>query len=64
MGYSPWVHKELDATEHVRKKVIRRTRGRGIGNKGEGGARAQARSLSAGHNTLTPTWKLKKQADL
>ena len=40
----------------VRKKVIRRTRGQGIGNKGEGGARAQARSLSAGHNTLTPTW--------
>lgn len=36
----------------VRKKVIRRTRGRDIGNKGEGGARAPAQSLSARHNTL------------
>lgn len=40
----------------VIKKVIRRTGGRGVGNKGEGGDGAQARSLSAGHNTLTPAW--------
>ena len=38
----------------ILKKVIRRTGGRGIGNKGEGGARAQAPSMSARHNTLTP----------
>ena len=41
----------------VLKKVIRRTAGGAseMGG-GEGGARAQARSLSAGHNTLTPAW--------
>ena len=38
----------------VRKKVVWRAGGRGMGNKGEGGARAQGRSLRKDrHNTDT-----------